>query len=464
MRPLCVGAGAAAGGAGACGSTSGRAFSFGAGGSADFAAAVSARLVSTARTVEALDSGGLTIGLGAGGAGMPGRGTDASALFQPLNDVGQRHQPAQVDPPEERQLEMIARLRRAADVVVGLRQHVEGAHQILAREEARERADPLALALGGDLGILEARGVEPDEQQVAVQPRQLADDVPHVVAGLDSARGELEHGRPVLARDGLRDIHQQIAPDEAQHGRHVVGRNGRPRECDDLIERALRVAHAAVAGARQERQRPVVYANLLGVGDGLELVGDLLDADGLELEHLRPRLDGRRHFLELRRGHHEDDMRRRLLDRLEERIEGLGRETVDFVDDENLVAVADRRDAQAGDDDVANLVDLCVGGGVDLEHVHVTALSNLDARVAHAARIGRGSLDAVQPARQDAGGRGLPDTARAGEDKRLRDALGGDRVAQRLRDAALADDVIEPLRAPLAGNNLEGGHRRKFEV
>ena len=134
---------------------------------------------------------------------------------------------------------------------------------------------------------------------------------------------------------------------------------------------------------------------------------------------------------------------------------------MDFVDDENLVAVANRRDAQAGDDDVANLVDLCVGGGVDLEHVHVAALSDLDARVADAARIGRRSMDAVQPARQDAGGRGLPDTARAGEDKRLRDALGGDRVAQRLRDAALADDVIEPLRTPLAGENLEGGHRKK---
>ena len=30
----------------------------------------------------------------------------------------------------------------------------------------------------------------------------------------------------------------------------------------------------------------------------------------------------------------------------------------------------------------------------------------------------------------------------------------GDRVAQRLRDAALADDVVEPLRAPLAGEDL----------
>ena len=34
----------------------------------------------------------------------------------------------------------------------------------------------------------------------------------------------------------------------------------------------------------------------------------------------------------------------------------------------------------------------------------------------------------------------------------------GDRVAQRLRDAALADDVVEALRPPLAGENLVGRH------
>ena len=131
---------------------------------------------------------------------------------------------------------------------------------------------------------------------------------------------------------------------------------------------------------------------------------------------------------------------------------------MDFVDDEDLVAVADRRDAEAGDDDVADLVDLRVGGGVDFEHVHVAALGNLDARVADAARVRRRSLDAVQPARQDARGRRLADAARTREDERLRDAVGGNRVLQRLRDAALADDVIEPLRTPLAGNDLEGGH------
>ena len=108
------------------------------------------------------------------------------------------------------------------------------------------------------------------------------------------------------------------------------------------------------------------------------------------------------------------------------------------------------------DDDLADLVDLGVGGGVDLEDVHVAPVGDLDAGVAGAARIGGRALLAVQRARQDARRRGLADAARAGEDERLRDPLRADGVAQRLRDAALPDDVIEPLRAPFASENLKG--------
>ena len=59
-------------------------------------------------------------------------------------------------------------------------------------------------------------------------------------------------------------------------------------------------------------------------------------------------------------------------------------------------------------------------------------------------------------ARENPRRRGLADAARPGEDKRLGDPLRRNRVAERLGDAALADDVIEPLRPPFAGDYLEG--------
>ena len=51
----------------------------------------------------------------------------------------------------------------------------------------------------------------------------------------------------------------------------------------------------------------------------------------------------------------------------------------------------------------------------------------------------------------------LPDAARARKDERLREPAGGDGVLQRLDDAALADDVLEPLRTPFARES-EVGH------
>ena len=117
-----------------------------------------------------------------------------------------------------------------------------------------------------------------------------------------------------------------------------------------------------------------------------------------------------------------------------------------------------RGHAEAFDDDRAHLVDLGVGGGVDLDHVHVAPLGDLDAGVALAAGIGGRPLFTVEPAREDARGRRLADAARAGEHERLGDTSGRDRVTQRLRDAALADHVVEPLGTPLAGEDLVGGH------
>ena len=129
---------------------------------------------------------------------------------------------------------------------------------------------------------------------------------------------------------------------------------------------------------------------------------------------------------------------------------------MDLVDDEDLVAIADGNDAEPAHDDVADLVHLRVGRGVDLEDVDVAPFGDLAARVAAAARIrGRPRL-AVQRAREDARGGRFADAARAGKHERLGEAFGRDRVTQRLGDAALADHVGEALGTPFARENLVG--------
>ena len=68
--------------------------------------------------------------------------------------VRQGHELPQVNPAKERHLEVVARLHRRADVDFGFRQDLERAHQILCRELRRQRAEPLALAVGRNFRIV----------------------------------------------------------------------------------------------------------------------------------------------------------------------------------------------------------------------------------------------------------------------------------------------------------------------
>ena len=74
----------------------------------------------------------------------------------------------------------------------------------------------------------------------------------------------------------------------------------------------------------------------------------------------------------VRLGRREDEVhvRRRLLERLEERVERLRRQHVHFVDDVDLGASLRRRVADLLAQ-VADLVDAAVGGAVDLDDVEV---------------------------------------------------------------------------------------------
>src|SRR5688500_1644965 len=103
---------------------------------------------------------------------------------------------------------------------------------------------------------------------------------------------------------------------------------------------------------------------------------------------------------------------------------------MDFVDDEDLVAIAHRRDAEWLDDHLADGIDACVGGAVDLEDVNIAPFGDLRAGITSATGIAGGAADTVERARHDARRRRLADPARAGKDEGLREASGRNRVLQ----------------------------------
>ncbi len=160
------------------------------------------------------------------------------------------------------------------------------------------------------------------------------------------------------------------------------------RERRELLERGDGVAHPARRVPRDERERGVVDVEALAVADHAQPADDVVDADAVEVEALAARLDRLGHLVRMRGGQHEDDVGRRLLDGLEQRVERRRREHVDLVDDVDLVAALGRREEHAADDLLADVVDAGARRGVELVDVRVAPLGDLDALLAGAVGLG----------------------------------------------------------------------------
>ena len=194
-----------------------------------------------------------------------------------------------------------------------------------------------------------------------------------------------------------------------------------------------------------------------------EMLDQRLVRHALQVEALAAAQHRHRHLADFGGGEQELHMRRRLLQRLQQRVEGLLRQHVHFVDDVDLVARRDRPVAHALDQ-LAHVVDAGARGGVHLDHVDMAVLGDGLAVLAHAAGIDRRAAlavgaDAVQRAGDDAGGRGLADAAHAGEHEGVRDAARGDGVAQGAHHRLLADQGGEIDRTVFAGEYPIGKRR-----
>ena len=190
---------------------------------------------------------------------------------------------------------------------------------------------------------------------------------------------------------------------------------------DGLIQRRQRIAHAAFARLRQHAQRFLVGLDAFLLGDPLHALHQLIEIDRAETELLAARSDGGGDLVRLGGAQHEDHPLGRLLQRLEQRVEGFAGDLVRFVDDEDFVAVARGTVADVLAQ-LAHFVDAAIGGRVDLDHVHRRSRGDLHATGAHAAGRGRGSFFAVQAARQNARDGGFAGAALARKNVAVRDA------------------------------------------
>ena len=277
---------------------------------------------------------------------------------------------------------------------------------------------------------------------------QVEDEAAEVVSALRELLQVRERSCGVAVDHEVAEAEERLLLDRAEQLEHRLHRDLVPGRGRELVERRDRVAVGAATAARDEREGLVGRVDSLGVGDLAQHLDEILQARPLEDERLAARTHGRQHLREVGGAEDEDEVRRRLLDQLQERVPGGVRELVRLVEDVDLVAPLHRLEDDAVAD-LADVVDAALRGGVHLDHVERGAGGDRAARVARAVRRGRRPLRAVEALGEDARHRGLAGAARAGEEVGLAHRVARDRVAQRPDDRLLPDDLLEALRAVL---------------
>ena len=224
--------------------------------------------------------------------------------------------------------------------------------------------------------------------QVAEALQQIDGEPARVVAGVDHRLDGAEQCRGVTRRqrvDGVVDQRDVGGAEQRQ----------RPRVLDSvalgagqqLVEHRQRVARGPAAGADHQRIHRVVDGDVFLRADPFQQGAHGARRQQPERVVMGARADGGQHLLRLGGGEHEDQVFRRLLDDLQQRVEAGRGDHVRLVDDEDAVprlgGGVERAVAQ-----LAGVVHAAVAGGVEFDDVDAArpVWRQSHTRVAHAAR------------------------------------------------------------------------------
>ena len=350
----------------------------------------------------------------------------------------------------DEELELQARRGRTRHGSQGLVGQVGGAGQAVRAPVLRLALHALELVVRGvRQDVTRAVAGDRDDEEVAQALEQVLDEAARVVAGLDHALDDAEGSRAVATRESVDGFIQQggVRVAEQRDGR-LVGDLPVDRSGHQLVEHRQGVSHRAAARAHDEGQHALAHADVLLGAQAGQVRAEDVRRHQAERVVVCARANRADDALGFRRREDELDVLGRLLDELEQCIEALVRDHVGLVDDEDLVSVAHRRKGGALAQ-VAGIVNAAVRGRVDLDDVERAGAAGgqLTARFALAARSVRGTLRAVQAARQNARRGGLAASARPGEQVRVRHAIRAQRRLERLRHVFLTDHLIKGVGA-----------------
>ncbi len=225
-----------------------------------------------------------------------------------------------------------------------------------------------------------------------------------------------------------------------------------------MIQQAQGVPHGAAGLPGDQRQALLRDGHPLPPAEFDHVMHHLARLDAPQVVALAAGQNGDGDFVGFGGGEEKHHVGRRLLQRLEQRVEGRRAEHVDFVDDVDFEPAVGRHVADVFPQ-VADVVHAVVGGPVDFQHVRRVASGDLPAGAAGVARFRRRSPVAVHGLGEDAGDGGFAGAPGAREEDGVGHPFRPDGVGQRAGDVRLTHHVGEGLGTVFSGENQIGQRR-----
>ncbi|CAG2154866.1 hypothetical protein LMG26296_05634 [Cupriavidus plantarum] len=259
-----------------------------------------------------------------------------------------------------------------------------------------------------------------------LRKRDLVQQRPKILQGPRERQAAIRHRirnadqrGAILGGQRIEQLHEVALVDRPEHPPHGILRHLPSAIRNGLIGQRQRIAHGTVRRLREQPQRIAIMRNAFLCKDMVEVRDDMSRRHLLEVELQAARQHRDRNLLRIGGGKNELDVPRRLLQRLQHRVEGVVGEHVHFVDHVDLEP-AHRRCIHRLVQQLRHFIDAAVGGRVHLDVVDEPPAVDLLARLALPAWLGRDApaavnTRAVERLGQNPRERGLADAARAGE-------------------------------------------------
>ena len=234
------------------------------------------------------------------------------------------------------------------------------------------------------------------------------------------------------------------------------------RRCCHLVENRQRVAHCSVGFLCNHIKSGILGCNSLTVSDVSQLVHNIGDMDSCEVIDLASREDSGQNLMLLGRCQDKNGVRRRLLERLEKRVESALRQHVHLIYDINAILPHRRRNAHLVGE-FADIVNRVVRCRIEFHYIIRTPLIESAARFALATRLAiLVEVGAVDSLRKNTRARGLSHATRTAEQIGVGEPTRADSRLERVGKRLLSHKSVESGRTIFPRRYYIFFHNKQF--